>query len=746
MARDITFFIVVAVILISVLSLAANLFFAARDNERHFEQKSAEYLSFLKEGLEIPLWNFELPTVAKLGEMMMANDIVASLIIKDSNGAVTFEGRKKSETVSVKKTANIQYRDVMVGSVELGLSKRLYREQQKSIFLVGLLTIIIVILFVFWLVTYSASRYLKQPLDEFAARIEAIADGRYQYEVPAVSHIELEGIMERFNQMAARIAEREASLVTSNRALRLEIRERKKAEALLRESEQRYRTLNDNIPVGVFRSKYNGEIVSSNPALLRILNIPETLDGHVINANDFNISPEDRRRLFQEMARSGQVKGFECKLQGFNQETIWVSITARGIEADDHRIQYIDGIIEDISERKRSEEERDKLQNQLIQLQKMEAIGTLAGGIAHDFNNILGGIIGYSELALEQVKGPGGDLIDYIRRILEAGNRARDLVGQILNFSRQGASVRVALKVSPLLKECIKLLRSFLPKTIVIDSRIKVSDDTILADSTQIHQVIMNLGTNAFHAMRDNGGRLTFQLENVALDMPHQSSGITIMPGYYLKLSVTDTGPGIPSHIRDRIFDPYFTTKKVNEGTGLGLSVSLGIVKSHGGLIEIETTSETGTSFAVFLPSTTEKAVDTLPDRPALKKGNNERLLVVDDEPLFLDILCHILKLLAYHVTAVPSSAAALEKLRENPEDFDVLISDQTMPEMTGIQLAAEARKINPRLPIILCTGYSEKVNKTTAANFGISRFLMKPISQHELATAVREVLQDGVL
>ena len=748
--RDITTVIVVIVVFVSILSLVVNLLIVTRENERQFLKKSNEYLSFLNKSLEIPLWNYNTEAVQKLGQMMMSNDIVSSLVIKDHTGIINFEDRKKNEVQSEIKTASIKYHGDVVGSVELGLTKRLYQAQLKHIIITGLYTILALITVLYIIITLSAKRFIRKPLDEFALRLEALANGDYKNHHQQIPHVELEAIMENFNKMASEIKAREQSLIDANEALRSEIQEREKAETLLRESEQRYRSLHDNMPLGVFRTEMDGQVLSFNPAIYKMFHIPEKEDIRSINTNDFYENSQDRQRLLNEFLSGRQVKGYQCLMKRFDGEPIWGSISASAIKDKTGHFQYIDGILEDITERKQVEEDKESLQNQLLQLQKMEAIGTLAGGIAHDFNNILGGIIGYAELARTEIESVDDEdeaflanLEEYLGYIFEAGNRARDLVKQILNFSRQGTSSKVAMDLKALTRECIKLMESVLPKTISVQSEMDAQKNTVLADPSQIHQVIMNLGTNAYHTMRESGGCLTFRLENVKLSQAKSFSGITIMPGNYIKLTVKDTGVGIPFHLRERIFDPYFTTKAVNEGTGLGLSVSLGIVQSHGGLLELEDTSEIGTTFSVFLPVSEEQIPESEKEEKQIAMGNNEHVLVVDDEPFFLDVMQQILKTLSYRVTAFQSSRQALEKLREEPYAFDILITDQTMPGLTGVQLAAETIKINPNLPIILCSGYSDTVSKATAANFGITKFLLKPISQRELASSLRKVLDN---
>ena len=749
--RDITLAIVTIAVFVSILSLVVNLLIVTRENERQFVKKSNEYLAFLNESLEIPLWSYDTETIKKLGQMMMSNDIVSSLKIHDSAGIINFDDRKTDETESVLKTADITYQGNLVGSLKLGLTKRLYQKQLKHIIFTALNTIIVLIIGLFIIVMLSARRFIRKPLDEFALRLESIAKGDYENVHQAISPVELQGIMENFNHMASEIQSREKSLVNANKALRNEIEEKEKAEALLRESEQRYRSLHDNTPVGLFRTEPDGSITSLNPAMHSILKIPKDSGLHTFNTDNFYVNAQDRLHLFNELEKNHSIKGFNCQFKDADNNPLWVSISANAILDENGNLKYIDGIMEDITQRKQMEEDKDKLQNQLLQLQKMEAIGTLAGGIAHDFNNILGGIIGYAELAnaeLENKTNLGSESItnmdEYLGYIFEAGTRARDLVKQILNFSRQGTSTKVAMNLTSLTDECIKLLKSVLPKTITVASFMEAQKSTILADPSQIHQVVMNIGTNAYHVMRDKGGCLTFKMENVFLSHSRSFSGTTIMPGPYVKLSVQDTGTGIPFHLQERIFDPYFTTKAVNEGTGLGLSVSLGIIKSHGGLLELTETSENGSTFSIYLPVSEETLPESEKEEKQSPMGHNEHILVVDDEPFFLDVLRQMLTSLSYRVTAFLNSTEALKKLADAPNSFDMLISDQTMPGMTGVQLAAEAKRINSHMPIILCSGYSDTVSKATAANFGITKFLLKPISQRELANAVRKVLDKG--
>jgi CheY-like chemotaxis protein len=285
-------------------------------------------------------------------------------------------------------------------------------------------------------------------------------------------------------------------------------------------------------------------------------------------------------------------------------------------------------------------------------------------------------------------------------------------------------------------------MRATLPKTIAIETTLSPDVGSIMADPTQIHQVLMNLCTNAYHAMRESGGTLFVSMDAATLSKERQFLASSIPSGRYVRVSVADTGPGIPAEIRERIFEPYFTTKKMNEGTGLGLSVSLGIIETHGGAIEVESAAGRGTTFTVFLPVAASSASTGSRVPLKLPRGDGQRILFVDDEPFFLDAITEQLESLGYRVETTHDGRDALAQLQADLPAFDMVMTDQTMPEMTGVQLAGQIRKLSPDIPIILCTGYSETVTEETAGRFGISKFLMKPINRENLAFAVYHALK----
>jgi len=397
------------------------------------------------------------------------------------------------------------------------------------------------------------------------------------------------------------------------------------------------------------------------------------------------------------------------------------------------------GILQDISERRESQEEKIKLESQLRQAQKMEAIGTLAGGIAHDFNNILTPFMIRTEMA--QLEAPDESPVQrHLEEILKAGNRATDLVRQILAFSRQGEQEKRSLKISLVVKEALKLLRATLPTTIEIHKKIEGKSGTVLADPTQIHQVLMNLCTNAAHAMREKGGVLEVSLVDEYLDSEAVRDIHDLSSGPYSILRVSDTGHGMDKRVVERIFDPYFTTKEKDEGTGLGLSVVHGIIRSYGGAITVHSEPGKGSTFEVFFPKIETGTPAETGKKVPLPRGT-ERILFVDDEKVMVETTQGMLEHLGYKVVARTSSIETLEVFRDEPETFDLVITDMTMPKMTGDELGKELMRIRPDIPIILCTGYSERITEKKAKEVGIREFVMKPIVMSEMAKTIRNVL-----
>ncbi len=526
------------------------------------------------------------------------------------------------------------------------------------------------------------------------------------------------------------------------RGIARDITDRKQAEKDLRESEEKYRQLLNYAPAGIYEVDFTkGKLVSVNNVMSEYTGYSkdELLN---MSAPDF-LTRESQKQMQDRIARlmkGERIYGSaEYKARTKDGREFWMLVNARYFYDKSGKLQSAMVVAHDITDRKRAQEEKERLEDRLQQAQKMEAIGTLAGGIAHDFNNILSVIIGYTELILMN-GNVEAEVKQNLKEIFNASKHARDMVKQILAFSRQSKQERKPIQVAHIVKEAIKMLRASLPTTILIQQQIEKDTGIIEADPTQIHQVLMNLCTNAAHAMNGEDGVLKISLSNVQLDHKALEMAPDLQPGSYLKLSVSDTGHGIAPDAYEKIFDPYFTTKKKEEGTGLGLAVVQGIVKSHNGAVTVESQVGKGATFDVYLPVIMRKLTAEEEIATPLPMGH-ECILLVDDEQPLVEIGKQMLQRLGYTVDTRTSSIEALELFRANPDRFDLVITDIVMPNMTGETLAEKMMDIRSDIPVILCTGYSEKITRKQASEMGIQCFLMKPLVMRDLATTVRQAL-----
>ncbi|HXC97705.1 MAG TPA: ATP-binding protein, partial [Verrucomicrobiae bacterium] len=482
-----------------------------------------------------------------------------------------------------------------------------------------------------------------------------------------------------------------------------------------------------------------------NPALAKMYGYAspeEMLAGVSDIGNQIYVDPTFRDRFRREVEQKGEVRGLEYQVRCRDGSVIWISESARVVRDAQGVSRYYEGFIDDITPRKEAELAHARLEKQMVQTQKMEAMGTLAGGIAHDFNNILCAMLGMTELALtsEQVTGQTRKNLE---AVLKSAGRAKDLVKQILTFSRRSESARHPLRLRIILKECVKLLNATLPSSIEIASVAETEDDTVLADATEIHQLIMNLGTNAAHAMRSKGGRLEYRLEAIELTDEQAARLSPLRAGPHVRLSVSDTGHGMSREVLDSIFDPFFTTKPPGEGTGLGLTLVQRIVTNGGGHISVESKEGIGTTFQIYLPRALA-AASTEPLKHEVMPGRYERLLVVDDEILILSMMQQHLRKMGYRVITRADSVSALESFQEEPEKYDLVITDHTMPGMLGAELAEKLGGIRANVPVILMTGLNQPPS-FAGSQFAPRRALVKkPIDFVELSHQLRKQL-DGV-
>ena len=521
-----------------------------------------------------------------------------------------------------------------------------------------------------------------------------------------------------------------------------DITQHKQSEIALRESEAKYRQLLNHAPSGIYEIDLaQGKFVSVNDVMCEYSGYTRQ---ELLSMNALDILTEEGRK--KSIERTTKFLGgqnvpatAEYKIKAKNGHEIWALLNSKFIHDPEGRPTGVLVVAHDITDRKQAEEEKKNLEYQLQQAQKMEAIGTLAGGIAHDFNNILSVIIGYTELILMNAK-VDSEVQQNLKEIFSASKHARDMVKQILAFSRQNKQERKPIQVAHIVKEALKMLRASLPATISIQHNIEKNTGIIEADPSQIHQVLMNLCTNAAHAIDEKDGVLEISLANVELDQNAVAKIPHIRPGSYLQISVRDTGGGIQPDALQQIFNPYFTTKEKGEGTGLGLAVVQGIVKSLKGAVTVDSEVGKGSTFHVYLP-TIKRELAEEEEIPSPLPMGYERILLIDDEQPLVEIGKQMLERLGYKVHTRTSSIEALKLFRADPNRFDLVITDIVMPNMTGDKLANKMMGIRPDIPIVLCTGYSEKFTRRHASDRGIQSFLMKPLVMQDLASAVRQAL-----
>jgi PAS domain S-box-containing protein len=519
--------------------------------------------------------------------------------------------------------------------------------------------------------------------------------------------------------------------------------ERQKSEESLRVNEERYRALVEMSSDWIWELDEQGRYTFASPRVTEILGYqPSELIGRV----PFDLMDKDEAKKAREyyepivLQRQPITSAVHVLL---HRDGHPVAIETNGVPFRDRQgtFQGYRGMDRDITARKLSEERNASLQEQLQQAQKMEAIGTLAGGIAHDFNNILTVVLGYGELASFDL-AEGSQPKQNLDLSMAAAHRAKELVQQILSFSRQAKQERRHLDIRPIVKESLKFLRASLPSTIAIEQEIQDNLKSIEADPTQIHQVLINLCTNAAHAMEPHGGVLKVSIDTVDIDAESAKPEETMSEGSYVRLSISDTGQGIPKEILQAIFEPYFTTKDVGKGTGLGLSVVHGIMKSYGGTVTVHSEPGKGSLFEAYFPASEKTSDSSLTeDHVAVPISRGEKILFIDDEKAIVDMARTALTKLGYQVTALADSLDAVELFQSDPDQFDLVITDMTMPHMTGDTVASELLRIRPDIPIILCTGFSEQMTEEKAMAIGVRKYVIKPLIIPQLAETMRKVL-----
>ncbi|MFP4477131.1 MAG: PAS domain S-box protein [Desulfatibacillaceae bacterium] len=557
--------------------------------------------------------------------------------------------------------------------------------------------------------------------------------------------IDRDGEVRILDVVASPIVE-ENGEVTGFRGVTRDVTDQRRTEEALRESQRRLDLAIKGANLGLWDWDISSGEVVFNEVWARMLELPpDQLQGQMNQYRD-RLHPEDMegfsRVISSHLAGESAFFKHEHRLRTASGRWKWLSVQGNVVEWDESgRPARMAGIHMDINRAKESEREKKELENRLLQAQKMEAIGTLAGGIAHDFNNILSAVVAYAEAADLQIDNQA-KVRGNLQEIQKASRRAKDLARQILTFSRRAEMERSPVRVDVIVKEAMKLLRATLPTTVEIRTSMPVEPVAVLSDATRLHQVLMNLCSNAGYSMRGAGGVMNVVLDTVEVWPHDKPAGTELPPGEYVRIRVTDTGKGMDPHTMERIFEPYFTTKEMGEGTGLGLAVVHGIVTEAGGACTVESEMGVGTTFRVYLPRIemdSEEEARQLKDMP----GGSERVLLVDDEPTLVESFTQVLEHFGYDVYSARDSDQALEMFSRNPDAFDLVITDQTMPGITGDELAVEMMAIRPELPVILCSGYSASISEKEALESGIRAYVMKPFVFTDFVELMRRVLDE---
>jgi len=641
-----------------------------------------------------------------------------SYVMPKFDSDVTF--KKLSYTMTIPEWKWYIGAGVNMDNIETVIHQRraILHQRIKNSFL-KIISILVAILFISLLIAKFVSNRIKKSFELFSAFFSKAATESVKIDSAKLTFREFESLAQAANRM---------------------LQQRNQAESALRESERDYRELVQSANSIILRMDTDGKVIFFNDYAQKFFGFSnaEILGKSVVGT----IVPEKDRSGFdlalmirEIVTHPERYVSNENENLRRNGERVRVAWMNRAIYNNEGEVKEILCVGIDVTE-------KWQLEKRLAQAQKMEAIGTLAGGIAHDFNNILSAIMGYTELSLIDMPSDS-PLRKNLQQILKAGSRAKELVQQILTFSRQHDPELQPVKISLIVNEALKLLRASLPSTIQIQHRIQ-SNLAVFSDPTNVHQVLMNLCTNASFAMRENGGILGVTLTDADLDAQFAKHHPGITPGKFVKLTVSDTGYGMSPAIIERIFDPFFTTKSKGEGTGMGLSVAHGIVKGQGGAITVESTPGQGSVFDVYLPAI-ETEVLSSKDSEEMMVTGTEKILFVDDEDFQADIGQKMLTRLGYRVTARTSSAEALEVFRQNPDEFDLVITDMTMPTMTGDVLARKLLAVRPDIPIIACTGYSEKISPEIIQEIGIKELAMKPVVMTDIAQMIRRVLDAAI-
>ena len=677
-------------------------------------ERTADELSRV---LVAPLYNFDRATAQAVANIYLSSGRVSGIAVQAEGMGEVFNNLSSvsSSLPLIKRVISRQ--GLQLGSMELIFNDRPVLDAKKRAIWTTLVSITLILLLYLLSLRLILRRILVGPLTGVGDRLQDIADGSFGAHMDPVPQQDLNIIVAAANTLSKEIAERTRTL---------------------RENERNYREIYNATSDAIFiHDAADGSIVGVNQAMLDMYgyNRQEALALQLgeLSQGEPPYSDQEAVVMLEKALREGpQVFKWMARRKDGSLFRVEVSLKASLIGEQ----QVVLALVRDISGRERLEE-------QLRQSQKMEAIGTLAGGIAHDFNNILTAILGYTELAQMKVDKESGVLAD-LQQVEQASLRARELVRQILTFSRKQQQKKEVLQLASVVGEAVNLLRSSIPVTVDIQQNLD-SQARVEVDSGQIHQVIMNLCTNGYQSMPERSGTLVISVKDSTVPA-RGSSPLTVdlEPGKYAVIEIRDNGIGMDEETQNKMFEPYFTTKGVENGTGLGLAVVHGIVKSHQGTITVDSKPGQGTTFRVYLPVSSASLIENKQVAVDVGGRGNQRIMVVDDEESIRNLMEEILCNGGYRVDVFADGTAAWSALSAEPQAWDLLITDLTMPGMTGAELSRKAARIRPGLPIIICTGYNEMLGSAQGQELTTGVSLQKPVTMQELLEAVAEVLQEG--
>lgn len=588
-------------------------------------------------------------------------------------------------------------------------------------------------------------RILKHPMQLVQAGVKQFSSGKLDTRIELKRYDEWSSIESALNAMASDLSSSHSNLEGKIAELEENIQKRETAEAAVRRSEAKYRSIFENASEGLYQITENGQLLSANPAFARILGY-KSADHMISSVHDIKeqhyANPSDRQRFLDLLRQNGTISDFETQFRRLDGTIIWGSVNATYLQDPGNDVSRIDGIFQDITERKHAEEEKYALERQLRQAQKMEAMGNLAGGIAHDFNNLLQAISGYLELLLLKKSADDPDF-KYLSEIKRASERATEIARRLLTFSRKIESKSKLVDLNDIIQNSLKIINATFPKMISIETKLSSTIPKIYTDPTQMEQVLLNLAGNSRDAMVD-GGQLLIETETITLGDLFQSTHLDVEPGSYVLLSVTDSGSGMDKETLQHIFEPFFTTKEVGKGTGLGLSIVYGIIKSFKGHVTCYSEPSVGTTFKIYLPAAGEQRDAPeevqLPQNISPLRGK-ETILIVDDEEMIRDIANDMLSTFGYTVLQADSGEKALAIYEREISNIDLVILDLGMPGIGGEKCLYAMIERNPNLKIIVASGYAAHKFAQNPLKFGAMKFICKPYQLDEMLQSVRDVL-----